>query len=399
MASLRRKPNSRFWIACFTDHHGAQKQRSTATPDRSAAMKIALAYEDTYRAKMTEEQVRRVMNDTCEQINGRRFVTSTVSDFFARWLVRKVGETSENTAGRYREFVRRFEVFLGPERWAQEICRLGVSDFAGFRDHLATAVTAGTANLSIKILSAAMKSAWREGLIIENPAAKVEALKITRDEARQRRPFTLPELRRILAHASVEWKGIILCGIYTGQRLGDIVRLTWRNVDLAQDEIRFVTQKTGRTVIVPLAKPLANHFLGLPSADDAAAPVFPDSFAMVTREGRVNNLSNQFYQIQVNAGLATKKTHKKAEHGQGRAVKRQQNELVFHSLRHTATSLLKNAGVSEAVAMDIIGHDSRAISQNYTHVDEDAKRRAMALVPDIMAPSARKKAGERRRQT
>ena len=49
--------------------------------------------------------------------------------------------------------------------------------------------------------------------------------------------------------------------------------------------------------------------------------------------------------------------------------------------------------------MDIIGHDSRAISQNYTHVDEDAKRRAMALVPDIMAPSAGKTAGKRRRKT
>lgn len=396
MASLRKKPNSRFWVACFTDQNGAQKQRSTGTIDRAEAIRIAITYEDAYRRKMTEEQVRRAMNDVCEAINGRRFLTFTVSEFLSRWLARKQGETSDNTGDRYREVVRRFEKHLGPERALQEICRLGTSDFAEFRDHLAQTVRAGTANLAIKILSSAMKSAWREGLIAENPAAKVEMLRTKRKDASRRRPFTLRELRLILEHADAEWRGIILCGIYTGQRLGDIVRLCWRNVDLAREEIRFETQKTGRTVIIPLARPLASYFLGLPSADDADHPVFPKAFAVVEREGRVNNLSNQFYGIQVAAGLAVQKTHKKAKDGRGRETKRQQNDLVFHSLRHTATSLLKNAGVSEAVAMDIIGHESRAISQHYTHVEEDAKRRAMALVPDITAmKDGRKPAGPR----
>jgi integrase len=34
----------------------------------------------------------------------------------------------------------------------------------------------------------------------------------------------------------------------------------------------------------------------------------------------------------------------------GRGVKRQQSALTFHSLRHTAVSLLKNAGVSDVIA-------------------------------------------------
>ena len=63
----------------------------------------------------------------------------------------------------------------------------------------------------------------------------------------------------------------------------------------------------------------------------------------------------------------------------GRDGKRKGNALSFHCLRHTATSLLKNAGVSEAVAMDIIGHDSRAISANYTHIEVAAKRKAVTL--------------------
>jgi hypothetical protein len=31
--------------------------------------------------------------------------------------------------------------------------------------------------------------------------------------------------------------------------------------------------------------------------------------------------------------------------------------------------LLKNAGVSDAAARDIIGHESEAVSRNYTHID------------------------------
>jgi hypothetical protein len=38
---------------------------------------------------------------------------------------------------------------------------------------------------------------------------------------------------------------------------------------------------------------------------------------------------------------------------------------------------LKNAGVSEAVAMDIIGHDSKAISRVYTRIDFKVKQAAV----------------------
>jgi len=47
--------------------------------------------------------------------------------------------------------------------------------------------------------------------------------------------------------------------------------------------------------------------------------------------------------------------------------------LPRQNLRHTATSLLKNAGVPAAVAMDIIGHESEAINRHYTHIETSTK--------------------------
>jgi len=83
----------------------------------------------------------------------------------------------------------------------------------------------------------------------------------------------------------------------------------------------------------------------------------------------------------VKAGLAEHKSHQST--GKGRTSKRKLNELSFHCLRHTATSMLKNAGVSDAVARDIIGHDSEAISRQYTHIDLAAKRKAIEALPDL----------------
>jgi integrase len=177
---------------------------------------------------------------------------------------------------------------------------------------------------------------------------------------------------------------MILFGLYTGQRLGDIALLTWQNVDTATGEIRLQTTKTGRQQIIPIAAPLARHLATLPAGDDPAQPLHPRAFEIVSREKRVGTLSRHFYEIMVSAGLVPKRTHQAK--GKGRAVRRHMTDISFHALRHTATSLMKNAGISSAVVQEFIGHESPAVSRVYTHIETEAMRRAADALPDIMAP-------------
>ena len=58
-------------------------------------------------------------------------------------------------------------------------------------------------------------------------------------------------------------------------------------------------------------------------------------------------------------------------------------DLSFHCLRHTAVTLLKEAGVPAAVVMEMIVHTSVAISQQYTHVGRAALEQAAQALPDI----------------
>jgi site-specific recombinase XerD len=52
-------------------------------------------------------------------------------------------------------------------------------------------------------------------------------------------------------------------------------------------------------------------------------------------------------------------------------------------LRHTAVSLLKDAGIPAASVMEFIGHDSEQMSQHYTHVGIEQLSKAAASLPDI----------------
>jgi hypothetical protein len=75
MASLRRLPNSKFWIACFTDREGRRKQRSTkveakGTDARRRAQKVADGFESAARSARTTRQIQRVAADLIKDLSG-----------------------------------------------------------------------------------------------------------------------------------------------------------------------------------------------------------------------------------------------------------------------------------------------------------------------------------------
>lgn len=387
MPSLRKRLRSPFWFACFSRADGSRAQRTTKTRDRKLALKLAIEWEEAARLRITEAQARRVLSDLHEQIHGTRLSSPSVTDYVKQWMGRKQGETAAVTLAAYRHATNEFVEFLG-ERASQPIHYMTPAQVATWRDAAATKATARTANNKLKIVRALFQSAWREGLLPENPAAKVQVLK-TADS--NRRPFVLDELKALLRVASTEWRGMILAGLYTGQRLKDIASLRWANVDMERGEIRLSTSKTGRHQVIPIASPLRAYIAELPATDVPTAPLFPNAYRIATNNLHVGLLSRHFGELLASAGLAKPPPETHEGTGKGRHAPRDRNPLSFHSLRHTATSMLKAAGVSEAVARDIIGHDSAEISRHYTHVDETAKRKALSKLPDVTAtPTAKK---------
>jgi integrase len=73
----------------------------------------------------------------------------------------------------------------------------------------------------------------------------------------------MEELKKILKVANEEWQGMVLVGLYTGLRLGDIANLTWANIDMQNQQLTVATRKTGRSQNLPIAKPLLRHLESL----------------------------------------------------------------------------------------------------------------------------------------
>lgn len=252
------------------------------------------------------------------------------------------------------------------------------------RDKTAAELSPSTANTDLKILRIAFAQAVSDGLRIDHPGKAVKILKIRKEaDAPERRPFTSDEIKRVLAVAKGEWRGIILTGAYTGLRLGDIASLQWKAVDLPQRRISLWTGKTGRWVIIPIAPDLLTWLQEHHKrAATGAACVYPKaSLIKVDSNGESRRLSAQFHALLVKAGLTAKRSKKNT--GRGHSVQRTVSELSFHCFRHTATSWLKKAGGIESVVRDIIGHESELISRGYTHVDEESKRRAIDAMPRL----------------
>ena len=393
MACIWKHPNSRYWIARFYDRNGKRRNRSTKTQNRKEAIKLAEAYEDAAKRKKTAMQSRRVISALHKEITGEGLPVSTVKDFFSRWLETKTRETKPATIKFYSKESQKFLSFLG-NRADEDIAEVTREDILAYRESQAKALSPKTVNHGVKFLRMVFKSAREDASVSDNPAEFVKVIKAV-GERKSRRPFTIAELRAVLGVADDEWKSMILFGLYSGQRLGDVARLTWANLDLQAGELRLVTSKTGKTIIQPLSGPLKGHVESLTVSDDPNQPIHPRAYDTLKRQGKAGGLSNGFASLLVQAGLRKKQLHRKT-HGEGRGVGSSSAGLSFHCLRHTAVSMLKQAGIPAATVMELVGHDSVEMSQHYTHIGHESLKQAAEAFPVLMAKVPDSLGGKRR---
>jgi integrase len=400
MASIWKDARSPYFVACFTAILGqrrAQWKRSTFTSDRKLARRIGDELEEAAQGRRDSETIaalldtisdlrsrrslHRVFHEVLRKTTGHGMGGKSVRAFVDAWLETTKGEISQATWAKYDQTARLFLDSLGGKA-EQDFSALRREDIARFRDEQGRRVSASTANGMLKIVRIIFGAAEADGVITKNEARSVKKLK-DQEQRVGKRSFTLPELRKLLAICDDEWKSLMLFGFYTGARLGDLAMLTWQNLDLERNELHYTSRKTRRTVIVPLANALRAHVDSLPAGDDPKQPLHPRAYRVVAHEGRTGTLSRQFGELMAGAGLIVQRTHAAQENGKGRSARRSVSEISFHALRHTAVSLLKSAGVSDAVARDLAGHESAEMSRLYTHIEESAKRSAVNKLPEI----------------
>lgn len=412
MASIYKRAKSNVWQTCFyvkdpDTGELNQVRKSTGTTNQKEAKRIAadlerqaqgviLAESDEARAveaiitqmkqeiaqsKFTVLSARKHLHEITRIVTGEQLTSFTIESWCNEWLSRKEKKSSKATMARYKGHKKHFIDFLGADKAGKPLETFTATDAERYKQALlAKGVVGKTVLAYTKDVAAIFKAAIREGLISFNPMTAIEA--VTTDDSQERKPFTAEEVSQLIAAAPCdEWRGLILAAAYTGLRLGDVARLQWSSIDLQRKMITLMPAKTKRKkreVTIPIHPDLLAYFETVTIAnDEPSAPVFPK--LSLLRIGDRTGLSQKFIGIMKAAGVSRGKPSKEKAEGTGHVT----YERGFHSLRHTFTTWLRTAGVSEEDRMELTGHSTRESHAGYAHADESVLRDAIAKLKTL----------------
>jgi integrase len=391
---------SPYYYAVFRDQTGRRLKKSTELTSKSKALEMARGLEKAAKEaagqRLTEARARDLVSQMLEAVNGGEGLRIfTVRQWFADFVKRKYKSRADKTAKRHEQMMDEFIEFLGATA-DLNIAAVSSSDIAKFRDHRESrGLAPSTLNTDITVLSAAFNAALKQGHVSVNPCAAIEPLK---DKEVHKSVFTPEQVTALLKTVEDmefsaprggklakgdneklkrDWQGLILAAFYTGARLGDCANLQWKNVDLVSDvkTIRFNQGKTGAEIVVVVHSSLEDHLLKLPAAETDDDFIFPS-----LAERKISPLSKQFRKIMERAHIKQSVIRERCESSKsGRNV----YALSFHSLRHSFSSLLANAGISEETRMALTGHTTREMHRRYTHHELARLRDAVATLPRI----------------
>jgi integrase len=373
MPSLWKRERSPYWVCCYTGANGQRLKKSTKQTERKKAWDVCLAIEraegHAKNGTLTEQAAKKIIGEILERTTGEPLHNYKVHDWLAHWLDMKEQVRSNKTATRYRQVIRDFVTSLG-DRANLALAHITPKDVLAYRNSIVTASkTARTANLSVRVVSAAFNAALRQGYIPINPCVALESLPIKTEE---RATFAPAQVSKLLRAAEGDWKGAILLGYYTGARLGDVANMRWSSIDLGQRLIHFTPTKTKKPVTIPLHWDLKRELFKKPGIGKAF--LFPSLAGKGT--GGKHGLSGRFAGIMEKAGIEGK-IIRHAEGG------RATSNLSFHSLRHSFNSAMANAGVSQEIRQKLTGHASAEMNARYTHHELEPLRAAISTLPKV----------------
>ncbi len=161
----------------------------------------------------------------------------------------------------------------------------------------------------------------------------------------------VPALRKWLANASYHIRvAVAVAALAPKLRLASVLALTW--ADHVDPELQFITvhrHKTVKTTRRPQVVPISEQLRVI--LRDARQRT--KTHVVEYRGKPVKTLRGGLGEAAKRAGIPF-----------GRAV----NGPTFHTLRHTAATMLAVMGEPEAIRKDVLGHRTIASTQKYTHL-------------------------------
>lgn len=241
----------------------------------------------------------------------------------------------------------------------KKLSEITPKDIDGYKKSRLAEAKPATVNRELQILRHLFNLAYRwKKFFGRNPVSESGLLEV---QNKVERIVTPEEEERLLSCSPPHMRPILITAINTGMRKGEILSLTWNDVDLENKliTIRPDVSKSKKTRRIPLNSTLIKLLMELKSGST------PHVF--------LNSEGNPYKRCDSIKG-AFERACKKAE----------LKGLRFHDLRHTFATRALEAGANVVAVSQILGHADLKTTMRYVHPDDSLKD-AVARVENFIS--------------
>jgi len=240
----------------------------------------------------------------------------------------------------------------------QPVASITPQQVEGFqRDLLALGLKPSTTNRYLALLKTIFSLALRNGKAATNP---VKAVKLLREHNVRIRYLTEEEEARLFAVLPERYRPLVKVALHTGLRQGELLGLTWAQVDFLAGVLTIPRSKHGETRHVPMNAVVREILWECWTARLAQANASP--YVFLTAYGEPFHDVRKWFPLALReAGIAN---------------------FRWHDLRHTFASRLVMAGVDLRTVQELMGHKTIQMTLRYSHLSPSHQRQAVErLVP------------------
>ncbi|MEW6187692.1 MAG: tyrosine-type recombinase/integrase [Thermodesulfobacteriota bacterium] len=222
---------------------------------------------------------------------------------------------------------------------------------------------------TIEYVFSTVRSVWntaRKHRVIEgdSPTKDVKKPKV---ENRRVRFLTTEEAQYLLEDLEsrdLATYQMAFVSLFTGLRAGEIYNLKWKNLDRENGLVWVMDSKSGKSRAVYIPNQVKDVFEEMTQGK-------PEDLIFPGPDGKPRRETTKYFRTAV----------RKLGFNEGITDRRE--KFSFHSLRHTAASLLIQSGVDLYTVKEILGHGSIALTERYSHLADHALKQAAQKMPDL----------------
>jgi len=190
-----------------------------------------------------------------------------------------------------------------------------------------------------------------------NPFSMV---KMEKENNARDRILVYEEEERLLNVCPKWLKDIVTFALNTGARMGEILELTWKDVDLFRKVVVIYQGKTGRSKTIPLTS---------------------TGLEVLRARAKVRHLhTNLVFPSQSGTRISNRNLERAFT---GALKKAKVDGLRFHDLRHTFASRLAMAGKDLYLIQRLLGHREPRMVQRYAHHSVESLRNGIEILETL----------------